>query len=67
MFCYRSIQCGLVASESGNAPKRLAASQHNHFVGFLLQNPSRRVLHFALIVNTVVGLICRNQLPGPVP
>jgi len=41
---YRSVQCGLVASESGNTPKRLATSQHNHFVGFLLQNPSWRIL-----------------------
>jgi hypothetical protein len=64
---YRYVQCGLVASESGNTPKRLATSQHNYFVGFLLQSPSGRILHLVLIVNTVVGRICWNQLPGPAP
>ena len=67
MIWYRYVQCGLVASESGNTPKRLATSQHNYFVGFLLQNPRRRVLQLALIVNTVVGRFCWNQLPGPAP
>jgi hypothetical protein len=64
---YRSVQCGPVASEPGYPPKCLATSQHNYFVGFLLQSPTQRVLHLVLIVNTVVGRICWNQLSGPAP